>query len=245
MDSYEDDLEQVIEKAVRVGVAKVLTIGIDVESSVRAVELAAAHQSVFASIGVHPHNVSGLTEQHYHILRNLATRPEVVAYGEIGIDLVKQHAPVGQQKTHFTRQVFLAKELALPLIVHDREAHADILAVLRDAAPFPAGGVMHCFSGDMKLAEAVLDLGFYISVPGVVTFNKAPALQEVAREVSLDNLLVETDGPFLAPVPMRGKRNEPALVLYTAQKVAELKGVSIEEVARRTTENAEKLFNLP
>lgn len=245
MDAYEDDLDQVIERAVKVGVATVLTIGIDVESSARAVELAAAHRPVFASVGIHPHNVSGLSERHYDIIKSLAAKPEVVAYGEIGMDLVKQYAPVDQQKRHFIRQVSLAQELALPLIVHDREAHADILAVLRNAAPFPAGGVMHCFSGDMKLAEEVLDLGFHISVPGVVTFNKAPALHEVVREVSLDALLLETDGPFLAPVPMRGKRNEPAFVLYTAQKVAELKGISLGEVARRTTENAKRLFALP
>lgn len=245
MDAYEDDLDQVVDRALQGGVAKILTIGIDVESSVRAVELAAEHRSVFASIGVHPHNVSGLAERHYDILKNLAARPEVVAYGEIGMDLVKQYAPVRQQETHFKKQVSLAQELALPLIVHDREAHAAILAVLRNAAPFPAGGVMHCFSGDMKLAEAVLDLGFHISVPGVVTFNKAPALHEVVRELSLDTLLLETDGPFLAPVPMRGKRNEPAFVLYTAQKVAELKGVSLGEVACRTTANAKRLFALP
>ncbi|PKN44896.1 MAG: hydrolase TatD, partial [Deltaproteobacteria bacterium HGW-Deltaproteobacteria-16] len=140
--------------------------------------------------------------------------------------------------------VALAKELQLPLVVHDREAHDDIMEMLEAAGPFPAGGVMHCFSGDATFAKRVLALGFHISIPGVVTFAKAGMLQEAVREIPLDSLVLETDGPFLAPVPQRGKRNEPRLLLFTAHKVAELKGLSLEEVARQTTRNAVRLFGL-
>ena len=136
----------------------------------------------------------------------------------------------------------MAKELNLPLIIHDREAHEEILAILQQMAPYPSNGVMHCFSGDAKFAREIIDLGFYISIPGIVTFNKASELQNAVQEIPLKHLILETDGPFLAPVPRRGKRNEPALLLYTAQKVAELKGITVTEVASRTTENARNLF---
>lgn len=244
MEAYRDDLDKVISRAAQAGVTKILTVGIDLTSSSAAVTLAARHAGVFASVGVHPHHVGELTEEQYGQLKVLARQPKVVAYGEIGMDRVKDYAPVDLQQQHFDRQVRLAKELGLPLIVHDREAHDEILAILRRHLPFPAGGVMHCFSGDSRYAESVMELGFYISIPGVVTFNKADTLLDVARTVPLSRLLLETDGPFLAPVPRRGKRNEPVFVLYTAQKVAELKGVSLAEVAAHTTENADRLFRL-
>ncbi len=168
----------------------------------------------------------------------------MVAYGEIGLDYVKNHAPRPAQLDHFRRQIELAKGLDLPLIIHDREAHADVMAGLRAAAPFPRGGVMHCYSGDIKLAAEVVELGFHLSIPGIVTFAKAEVLQEVARTIPLTSMLIETDGPYLAPVPFRGQRNEPAYVLYTAAKVAELRQISIDEVARQTTANAVALFRL-
>ncbi|MBU0485603.1 MAG: TatD family hydrolase [Proteobacteria bacterium] len=242
MDDYQDDYRQVIDNAVKCGVQRIITIGIDLESSRKAIELAASDEHIYASVGVHPHNVSGLIVDHYDELRRLAASPKVVGFGEIGLDLVKSYAPVAEQKEHFKRQVTLAKELDLPLIVHDREAHVEVMEILAQAAPFPAGGVMHCFSGDPALAKQVMSLGFYLSVPGVVTFNKAETMQEVVRTVPLSSLLLETDGPYLAPVPRRGKRNEPALLLFTAARVAELKGVSLGEVASATTANACRLF---
>jgi TatD DNase family protein len=244
MGDYRQDLEQVVARAAGAGVAKVMTIGIDLESSRRAVALAADHKEIFAAVGIHPHNIKAIGSMDYDEIRSLATKPKVVGYGEIGIDLVKQYAPVEMQLEHFRRQLRLAKELTLPVIIHDREAHTQVMAVLREEAPFPAGGVMHCFSGDAALAREVTALGFYISIPGVVTFSKAAILQEVVRETPLAWMLLETDGPFLAPVPWRGKRNEPVYLLHTALKVAELKGITLDEVARHTTGNARRLFGL-
>ena len=242
MSRYQDDLQDVIDRARDAGVKRMLTIGIDLQSSRAAVELAGKHEGIYAAVGVHPHHVAETSDDDYRELRELAGQPEVVAYGEIGMDAVRNYAPLADQKDHFKRQVMFAKELELPVIVHDRETHDEIMEVLEDAAPFKAGGVMHCFSGDAELALRVVKMGFYVSIPGVVTFNNAAMMQEAVEAVPLDRLLVETDGPFLAPVPKRGKRNEPAYVLYTAQKVAEIKGITLEEVARQTTANAEKLF---
>jgi len=244
MSAYEADFAEVLARASAAGVTRIISVGIDLESSRKAIKLAEQHDCIYATVGVHPHNVAELGEELYAELQTLCRHAKVVAYGEIGLDYVKNYAPIVLQKEHFARQVALAKELQLPLVVHDREAHEDIMEILEAAGPFPAGGVMHCFSGDAAFARRVLALGFYISIPGVVTFAKAEMLHEAAREIPLASLVLETDGPFLAPVPKRGKRNEPQLMLFTAQKVAELKGVSLEEVARQTTLNAVRLFGL-
>ncbi len=244
MSRYQDDLEEVLDRACKAGVRRMITIGIDLASSRAAVALAAAHDGVFAAVGVHPHHVAETNADAYQELRELAKNPQVVAYGEVGMDAVRNYAPLPLQMEHFRRQVVTAKELNLPLIVHDRETHVEIMTVLAEEAPFPASGVMHCFSGDADLARRVVEMGFYVSIPGVVTFNNAAMMQEAVAAVPLDRLLVETDGPFLAPEPYRGRRNEPVYVLYTAQKVAELKGVTLEELSRQTTANAERLFGL-
>ncbi len=244
MSTYEADYDAVLAQALAAGVTRIVSVGIDLASSRSAIGLADQHEGIYATVGVHPHNVAELTEADYEALRILCRQPKVVAYGEIGLDYVKNYTPVALQKEHFARQVALARELELPLVVHDREAHDDIMEILESAGSFPAGGVMHCFSGDVVLARRVLALGFHISIPGVVTFAKAEMLQETVREIPLGALVLETDGPFLAPVPQRGKRNEPRLLLFTAQKVAELKGLSLDEVARQTTMNAVQLFGL-
>jgi TatD DNase family protein len=245
MEPYQDDLTEVIGRAASRGVTRIITVGIDLDSSGKALLLAEANPGVFATVGVHPHNVAGLADQDYERLAVLAENPKVVAYGEIGLDFHYNYAPAHVQVTHFTRQVDLAKQLGLPLVVHDRDAHTEVLEILRCAQPYPAGGVMHCFSGDVSFAQAVLDLGFYVSIPGVVTFKKAETLHETVSKVPIERIILETDGPFLAPEPRRGRRNEPALLLFTANKVAELKGLSLKEVALATTANAEKLFRLP
>jgi TatD DNase family protein len=245
MEPYRADLAEVVARAGRHGVNRIITVGIDLPSSRAALALATGYPGVFATVGVHPHNVAGLTEHDYRELADLAANPAVVAYGEIGLDFHYDYAPAAVQIGHFARQVELAKQLALPLIVHDRDAHAEVLAVLTRAHPFPAGGVMHCFSGDAAFARAVIDLGFHVSIPGVVTFKKAEILHAAVRDIPLAHLILETDGPFLAPEPRRGRRNEPALLLFTAARVAELQGISLEEVAAATTANAEKLFRLP
>lgn len=239
-----DDCRQVVERAASAGVTHILTVGIDLASSKAALALAEEFPGVYCAVGIHPHHVVGVEESQYQELADLARHPKVRAYGEIGLDYARDYAPHQVQVRHFERQVALAKELRLPLIIHDREAHAEVMAILQAAAPLPAGGVMHCFSGDLELAAAAIDLGFLLSIPGVVTFSKAETLHAVARSAPLDSLLVETDGPYLTPEPFRGKRNEPAYVLYTAAKIAELRGISLDEVARQTSANAMRLFGL-
>lgn len=241
---YQQDLAAMLGRARENGVGTIITVGIDLETSRAAIGIAERRAGVYATVGVHPHHVKEVREGDYALLRELAQHPKVKAYGEIGLDYVKDYSPVAMQREHFARQMRLAQELALPVVIHDREAHADTLAIVREAGELPAGGVMHCFSGDADFAEEVLALGFYISIPGVVTFPKAEIMQAAVRRIPLDRLLLETDGPFLAPVPRRGKRNEPQFLLYTAQKVAELKGVPLAEVARATTANARRVFQL-
>jgi TatD DNase family protein len=243
MDRY-NDLDDVISSAVHAGVRRTITIGIDLESSRKAVALAQRHPEIYAAVGIHPHSAEEVSESACRELEKLAKNDRVVAYGEIGLDYAKQYAPVNIQQQAFILQLSLAKKLGLPVVIHDRDAHEDTMDALRKEAPFPAGGVMHCFSGDMELAEQVLELGFYISIPGIVTFNKADTLQKVAASVPMDRLLLETDGPFLAPVPWRGKTNMPAYLPYTADKIAKLRNISINEVARATALNTEKLFGI-
>lgn len=242
---YDPDRDQVIEEAELSGVSRMITIGIDLASSDKAIALADQYSSVYAAIGIHPHHAVTIDAFCSRQIESLAVHPKVIAYGEIGLDFVKKYTPIEQQKSCFRQQVRLAKELRLPLIIHDRGADEETMSILQTEKPFPSGGVMHCFSGDLKLAAAVLDLGFHISVPGIVTYGNAKQLQEVVREVDLAALLLETDAPFLAPVPERGKRNRPALLLHTARKIAELKSLSLAEVVTRTTVNAESLFSLP
>lgn len=243
MAEYEN-CREVVERAYASGVHYILSVGIDLASSIAALALAEEFAGVYCSIGIHPHHVGGLDEHHYREIAALAGHPKVKAYGEIGLDYARDYVSREEQAIHFRRQVELAKDLGLPLVIHDREAHGDVMAILTAAAPLPAGGVMHCFSGDRALAQAAMDLGFSLSIPGVVTFNKAEMLHEVVRSVPLTSLLIETDGPYLTPVPFRGKRNEPAYVLYTAAKIAELRGITLDEVVRQTSINAMKLFDL-
>lgn len=244
MNAYQNDLEQVLDTAAARGIGRIITVGIDPASSRRAVALAEKYSGVFATVGIHPHNLGELTDESLAGLRELAAHPKVVAFGEIGMDLHYDYFPAELQRGCFAQQVALAREMALPLVIHDRDAHDQVLAVLREGGPFPNGGVMHCFSGDAALAEAVLELGFYVSVPGVVTFAKSLQLQEAIGYTPLERLLLETDGPYLAPEPRRGRRNEPALLLFTAARVAELKGITLEELAIATTDNAARLFRL-
>ena len=244
MAEYASDVDAVLRAAAQHGVKRVVTIGIDLASSRAAVALAERIPAVFATVGFHPHDAVQATPDHLRRLADLAGHRLVVGYGEIGLDYVKNYAPREVQLRAFAAQLRLGRELGLPVVIHDREAHEDVCRLIKEAGPLPRGGVMHCFSGDRRLAETMVDSGFLISIPGVVTFANAHALHEVVRAIDLRHLLLETDGPYLAPVPYRGKRNEPQLLLLTAQKVAELKGVSLEDVARTTTANAVRLFQL-
>ncbi|HHO47557.1 MAG TPA: TatD family deoxyribonuclease [Desulfobacteraceae bacterium] len=247
MDAYAEDLEGVIDAAAVGGVRRIITVGIDVDSSFAASAIAGRFANVWATVGIHPHHAGEAGAEEIRRIARLAENRDakVVAYGEIGLDFARNYAPREVQLKAFGTQLQAARELGLPVIIHDRDAHSETLEVLKKNAPYPAGGVMHCFSGDIRLARGVIDeLGFFISIPGIVTFNKSDTLQQVARDIPLDHMLLETDGPFLAPVPYRGKINQPGYLIHTARKIAELRGIPLDEVARATTRNAEKLFGL-
>ncbi len=242
----ENDLQEIINSAHSNNIEHIITIGIDYKSSKKAVEIAHDFKNISATIGIHPHDTRNADKHIYKKLIQLteAKDNKIVGYGEIGLDYVKNHSPREIQLKHFAYQLGLAGDLNLPVIIHDREAHDDTIRLLNQAAPFPAGGVMHCFSGDVKLARQVLELGFHISIPGVITFKNAKDLQDVIHKIPQERLLLETDGPFLTPVPLRGKPNRPEYLIFTALKVAKLLNLSISEIACSTRENAKKLFNL-
>ncbi len=239
-----DNLEQVLLQAEQTGVNHMVTIGIDRHSSEQAVALARRYPQISAAVGIHPHDAAKASPADLEAIGVLAASEEVVAYGEIGLDYAKKYAPVERQQQLLNRQLEMARDLELPIIIHDRDAHDDILHALQRLAPFPCSGIMHCFSGDVQLARKVLDLNLLISIPGIVTFKKAAQLREVVQAVPLDRLLLETDAPFLAPVPHRGKPNQPAYLVHTARKVAELKQVSLKHVARQTRSNLINLLKI-
>lgn len=242
---FDADRDQMLVRAQQAGVVQIINAAYDLPSSARSVDLARHYSFVFAAVGVHPHDAEGLPADYLEQLREMARLPEVVAIGEMGLDYYRDLSPREVQQRVFREQLALARELNLPVIIHDRDAHADTLDILRKDGVSPAGGVMHCFSGSREMAEACLALGFYISFAGPVTYPNARRPKEVAAWVPLDRLLVETDCPYLTPQARRGRRNEPACVRYVAEEIAALRGIPVEEVARATTENARRLFGLP
>ncbi len=244
MSDFRRDLDEVIQRAKGAGVEYIFTVGTEKADWERALEIAQCHPNIYAILGVHPHNAKEIEEGTYSILKELCRNEKVRAYGEIGLDFFRNLSPREVQIKRFREQIALARELHLPIVVHDREAHQEILASLKSEKADECGGIIHCFSGDFSMAKQCLDMGFYISVPGTITFKTAVDLQEIVKKLPLDALLVETDAPFLTPVPFRGKRNEPGFVRYTAQKVAELKEIPFEEVAEVTTRNAFHVFKL-
>ncbi len=246
MAAYGTDLEIVLDQAEACNIIKIVTIGIDIASSRSAVSLARKYKQISATIGIHPHDVNDLNKSHYSELEQLYVdhRKYIVGYGEIGLDYVKQHSDPIKQREHFKRQLDLAHALKLPVVVHNRNANDDTLKILKESKPLDYGGIMHCFSGDVAFAHKVIDLGMLISIPGIVTFKNATVLHEVARKIPITSIILETDGPFLAPHPYRGKRNEPSYLLYTANKIADLRGIDINQVSRQTTANAINLFKL-
>jgi TatD DNase family protein len=230
LDLLEGDVAQALERASAAGVTGMITIGIDVASSRRAVELAHAFPQVRAVVGMHPHDALDLDDAALRELGRLAGDPRVVGIGETGLDFYRNLSPRSEQERAFRSLLDLARELSLPVVVHDREAHADTMHILDEYAPFDGKLVMHCFSGDLEMARAVIDMGGYVSVAGPVTFHNARKLQDIVRELPLRKLLIETDCPFLSPHPFRGKPNSPERLVLIAEKVAELKGISVEEL---------------
>jgi len=244
MGDFDEDRQKVLERAVEGGVTRIVTVGIDLDSSRSAMELARKYDFIYAAIGFHPHNAVDCNPQGLDELARMALRPEVVAWGEIGLDYYRLHSPPDEQLKTFSRQLEMANDVSLPVIIHDRQAHEDVFRILKRMGKGKRKGVVHCFSGDVDLALSFIDLGYYISIPGTVTYNKARQVKDVASEIPIESMLVETDAPFLAPVPKRGKRNEPFFVTFTAQEIARLRNMDFELIARATSKNAEMLFNL-
>jgi TatD DNase family protein len=244
MREFSDDRDDVIQRAREAGVEHIVTIGTTVESSRDAVMLADKYDFIYAAVGIHPHEVKDILHPAYEILRHFAQHKKVVAYGEVGLDYHYEHSPRTDQKRKFRDMLREARELGLPVIIHDRDAHEDTLQILSEEWSPDLGGVMHCFSGDTEMANKVIEMGLSISVAGPVTFPKAESLREVVRQIPIEHLLIETDSPYLAPQAVRGKRNEPAYVRHTAAAIAAIKGLSFDDVARITSFNAMQLFGI-
>jgi TatD DNase family protein len=241
---FERDLPHVIQRAQEAGVCIIGTVGIDPRSCQRALEIAEAYPGVFAIVGIHPHHAAETGEEDLAILKELARHPNVKAWGEIGLDFYRNLSPPAIQEERFRQQIRIGMELGLPLVIHSRSAAQETIAVLQQEGAGASGGVIHCFSGDAQTAAAYLEMGFVVSIPGVITFTKTEELREVVKELPLDSIILETDAPFLAPVPHRGKRNEPAYVRFTAETVAHIRGLDLAELAAVTSRTARRVFKL-
>lgn len=241
-------VDDAIQRAREAGVARMLAIGsgYGFDSASRAVAVAERHTDVWASVGLHPHDAALYTLERWDRLVELAAHPRVVAIGEMGLDFHYDNSPRDTQRDVFRRQIRTAKELGKPIIIHDRDSGGETLAILDEEAAWDGAGVVyHCFTGDVAHMQAITSRGGYISIPGIVTFKNAETMRKVAADVPLDRLFIETDSPFLTPVPFRGKRNEPARVTLVAEKIGELRGVAAAEVAEATWRNASRFFGLP
>ncbi len=243
MNDFDRDRNEVIRRAGEAGVDLIITVGTTLDDCRKAISIANTFKNVYAAIGIHPHEVKDIDETTYENIKMMAKMDKVVAFGEIGLDFFRNLSPRDVQIRRFEEQLELAGEIGLPIIIHDRDAHQETLKML-EGWKGRHRGVIHCFSGDYIMAEKCLDMGFSISITGAVTFGKSEKLQEVVRHVPVTHLLLETDAPYLTPHPHRGKRNEPAYVVHTARKVAEIKGMSLEELTSMTYQNTKSLFGI-
>jgi TatD DNase family protein len=243
--AFDSDRDEVIRRAIDAGVTRMITIGVDVPSSRRSIELAERYTEVFAAVGVHPNDCGDFKADTLNEIRLLARHPKAVAIGEIGLDYYWQKVDHDTQARVFNAQLDLAAELGKPVIIHSRDAAMDVIAILEKRVRHDAprhSGVLHSYFDDVSIAQQAFALGFLIGVTGPITFKKSDREREIVRRVPLDRILIETDAPFLTPVPHRGQRNEPAYVRHVAEVVAQTRGLTFEEVARQTTLNAERLF---
>ena len=243
-DQYEEDVDEVITRAVDAGVTKMIVVGFDRKTINKAMELTERYSFIYAVVGWHPVDAIDCTEEDLKWIEGLAEHPKVVGIGETGLDYHWDKSPKDIQQELFRKQIQLAKKVNLPIIIHNRDATADVVRILKEEEAKETGGIMHCFGGSVETAKECIDMNFLISLGGPVTFKNAKTPKEVATEIPLSKLLIETDAPYLAPHPYRGKRNEPVYVTLVAEEIAKLKGLSIEEVALATTENAQSLFKI-
>jgi len=240
-ESFDTDRDAVIRRAIDAGVDKIIVPSVDEKSSLLAIDLAERYSQVYAAVGIHPQDAQNYSESRMQTFYEWTLHPKVVAIGEIGLDYYRDYNPRDLQIQVFKRFLQLAKETNLPVIIHNREADSDSLSIIENREFAPIAGVFHCFSSDVSTAYRVLEAGYVISFTGTVTFKKSDSAN-VLRELPLAKLMIETDSPFLAPMPFRGKRNEPAFVRYVAEKFSKVKEVPLEEIARITTQNAHQLF---
>jgi len=243
-DQYEEDLQDVIDRARKANVSKMVVIGFDTITIKRAMKLAEEHPDIYAVVGWHPVDAIDCTEDDLKWIEELASHPKVVAIGEMGLDYHWDKSPKDIQQEIFRKQIQLAKRVNLPIVIHNREATEDVVRILKEEGAEEIGGIMHCFSGSVETARECINMNFMISLGGPVTFKNSKKPKEVAKEIPLEYLLIETDAPYLAPHPYRGKRNEPSYVQLVAEEIARLKDLPIEEVAEKTTQNALRFFDI-
>ena len=243
---YAGERDAVIARAREAGVEKIIAVGGagDMSSNLEAIALADSFSNIHATVGMHPHDAKDVGEGELHRLRELTSHPRVIAVGETGLDYYYSHSPHDVQCRVFSHFIHMARETGLPIVVHERDAAREAAELLREEGAGELRGVIHCFTGSYEAACAYLDLGFYVSFTGIITFKNADPLREVVRKVPLERILVETDSPFLTPVPHRGKRNEPAYVRLVAETIASVKALPLEEVAQVTSGNAQALFGI-
>lgn len=243
-DQFEGEVDAVIARAQQAGVSNMIVVGFDPKTIKRAISLVETYDYLYAAIGWHPVDAIDMTDDDLSWIEQLSAHPKVVAIGETGLDYHWDKSPKEVQKEVFKRHIQLAKKVNLPLIIHNRKATEDVIEILQQEGADEIGGVMHCFSSSLEHAQQCIDMNFYVSFGGPVTFKNAKPLQQVAREVPLEHMLIETDCPYLAPHPLRGKRNEPAYVKYVAQQIAVLKNKEVKTVATITSNNAKRLFRI-
>ncbi len=243
-DQFKEDREETIQRALEAGVSNILVVGFDEETINGAIELAEKYDFIYAAVGWHPVDAIDATEKDFERIEQLAYHKKVVALGEMGLDYYWDKSPKEIQHHVFRRQIQIARKVNLPIIIHNRDATQDCIQILREEKANEVGGIMHCFSGSVETAKECVNLNFHISLGGPVTFKNARQPKEVAKEIPLERLLIETDCPYLAPHPYRGKRNESAYVKLVAEQIAELKDLSFEEIAKKTTDNAKQLFRI-
>jgi len=242
---FDRDRDEIINQCREEGVSLILNAGSNLTTSVKSIGLARKYECIYASVGIHPHDASEMDENSCMVLAELAEKNNKVrAIGEIGLDYYYDYSPREIQKKRFAEQIDLAKQLNLPVIIHDRDAHEDTMNILRKSGVKEVGGVLHSFSGSVEMMRECLKLNMYISISGPVTFKNAKKTVEVTKEVPLDMLLIETDSPYLTPVPHRGERNYPAYVRHVAEKIAALRDMTFEEIAQKTLENGKRLFRI-
>jgi TatD DNase family protein len=241
---FDQDRHELITGLPKRGISYVLNAGADMVSSRKSADLAAKYPFIYASVGIHPHDARNAAKGYLDQLKALARQPKVKAIGEIGLDYHYDFSPRDVQRKCFVEQLELAGQLGLPVIIHDREAHGDIMKILKENRHLYSQGVLHCFSGSWEMAKACIDLGMYIALGGTVTFKNAVKAVEIAGKIPLEYLLIETDCPYLAPHPFRGRRNDPSLVRYVAERIGEIRGTEPMVVAGATLNNAKRLFNI-